>query len=87
MLLTPSTSASHKIPAGSFEHISYIVAVIRVSAQYGSHAWSTLLIPVNGGNYSGESTAGMPQRDDDWPLTRLPQHLVKTGGRLVKHAR
>jgi hypothetical protein len=29
----------------------------------------------------------MPERDDDCPLTRLQQHLVKTGGRLIKHAR
>lgn len=28
-----------------------------------------------------------PRRVDDWPLTRLQQHLVKTGGRLIKHAR
>jgi hypothetical protein len=27
------------------------------------------------------------QRDDDWLLTSLQQRLVKTGGRLVKHAR
>ena len=30
---------------------------------------------------------GMPERVDDSPLTRLQQHLVKAGGRLIKHAR
>jgi hypothetical protein len=29
----------------------------------------------------------VPRRIGDWSLTRLQQPLVKTGGRLVKHAR
>jgi hypothetical protein len=28
----------------------------------------------------------LPRRIDNWSLTSLPQQLVKTGGRLVKHA-
>ena len=30
---------------------------------------------------------GLPQRVQSWSLTSLQQRLVKTGGRLVKHAR
>ncbi len=30
---------------------------------------------------------GLPKRIDTWSLTSLQQRLVKTGGRLVKHAR
>jgi hypothetical protein len=29
----------------------------------------------------------MPRRIENWLLTSLQQRLVKTGGRLVKHAR
>jgi hypothetical protein len=29
----------------------------------------------------------LPQRIDHWSLTRVHPRLVKTGGRLVKHAR
>jgi len=29
----------------------------------------------------------LPQRIDHWSLTSLQQRLVKTGGRLIKHAR
>jgi Transposase DDE domain group 1 len=29
----------------------------------------------------------LPQRIDHWSLTRVQPRLVKTGGRLVKHAR
>jgi hypothetical protein len=29
----------------------------------------------------------LPKRIDRWSLTSLQQRLVKTGGRLVKHAR
>jgi hypothetical protein len=29
----------------------------------------------------------LPRRIDQWSLTSLQQRLVKTGGRLVKHAR
>ena len=29
----------------------------------------------------------LPRRIDSWSLTSLQQRLVKTGGRLVKHAR
>jgi hypothetical protein len=28
----------------------------------------------------------LPKRIENWSLTRLQQRLVKTGGRLVKHA-
>jgi hypothetical protein len=30
---------------------------------------------------------GLPHRIKSWSLTSLPQRLMKTGGRLVKHAR
>ena len=30
---------------------------------------------------------GLPQRVQSWSLTSLQQRLMKTGGRLVKHAR
>jgi len=30
---------------------------------------------------------GLPRRIDSWSLTSLQQRLVKTGGRLIKHAR
>ena len=30
---------------------------------------------------------GLPRRIDKWSLTSLQRRLVKTGGRLVKHAR
>jgi hypothetical protein len=30
---------------------------------------------------------GLPNRIENWSLTSLQQRLVKTGGRLVKHAR
>ncbi len=30
---------------------------------------------------------GLPQRIKSWWLTSLQQRLIKTGGRLVKHAR
>jgi hypothetical protein len=29
----------------------------------------------------------LPKRIDNWSVTSLPQRLVKTGGRLIKHAR
>jgi len=29
----------------------------------------------------------LPQRIGNWSLTSLQQRLVKTGGRLIKHAR
>ena len=29
----------------------------------------------------------LPARSDKWSLTSLQQQLVKTGGRLIKHAR
>jgi len=29
----------------------------------------------------------LPKRIDAWSLTSLQQRLVKTGGRLIKHAR
>ena len=29
----------------------------------------------------------LPKKIDGWPLTSVQQRLVKTGGRLVKHAR
>jgi hypothetical protein len=33
------------------------------------------------------ATAGAAAADRDWSLTSLQERLVKTGGRLVKHAR
>ncbi len=32
-------------------------------------------------------TAALPKKIGNWSLTSLQQRLVKTGGRLVKHAR
>jgi hypothetical protein len=29
----------------------------------------------------------LPKKIENWSLTSLPQRLVKTGGRLIKHAR
>ena len=29
----------------------------------------------------------LPRKIGNWPLTSLQQRLVKTGGRLIKHAR
>ncbi len=29
----------------------------------------------------------LPRRIDGWPLTSFEQRLLKTGGRLIKHAR
>jgi hypothetical protein len=29
----------------------------------------------------------LPKRIDNWSLTSLQQRLVKTGGRLIRHAR
>jgi hypothetical protein len=29
----------------------------------------------------------LPKRIEQWSLTRVQQRLVKTGGRLIKHAR
>jgi hypothetical protein len=34
-----------------------------------------------------KSSLGQTKRIDHWSLTSLQQRLVKTGGRLVKHAR
>ncbi len=38
---------------------------------------------------SGENSCALalPKRIENWSLTSLQQRLVKTGGRLVKHAR
>ena len=33
------------------------------------------------------AAVGAPARIDSWSLTSLQQRLVKTGGRLLKHAR
>ena len=35
----------------------------------------------------GGGRLALPKRIDKWSLTSLQQRLVKTGGRLVKHAR
>ena len=35
----------------------------------------------------GRLELAMPRRIDTWSLTSLQQRLMKTGGRLVKHAR
>jgi hypothetical protein len=43
------------------------------------------VIAYNLGNLRGR--LAVPKRIGDWSLTSLPQRLVKTGGRLVKHAR
>jgi hypothetical protein len=36
---------------------------------------------------SNEVRLWLPKRIDGWSLTSLQQRLVKTGGRLIKHAR
>jgi len=33
------------------------------------------------------AAASLPQRIENWSLTSLQQQLVKTGDRLIKHAR
>jgi hypothetical protein len=33
------------------------------------------------------AAAGVPMRVATWSLTNLQQRLVKSGGRLIKHAR
>ena len=35
----------------------------------------------------GRPSLALPKRIDNWSLASLQQRLVKTGGRLVKHAR
>jgi len=49
-----------------------------------SAAWLSL-IAYNLGNLWRRLV--LPKRIDNWSLTSLQQRLVKTGGRLVKHAR
>ncbi len=48
--------------------------------------WSADVIP-DGQRFLIAFPAELPQRIDSWSLTSVRQHLVKTGGRLVKHAR
>jgi hypothetical protein len=36
---------------------------------------------------SNQVRLALPKRIENWSLTSLQQRLVKTGGRLVKHAR
>jgi hypothetical protein len=43
------------------------------------------LLAYNLGNPWGRLV--LPKRIDAWSLTSLQQRLVKTGGRLIKHAR
>jgi hypothetical protein len=43
------------------------------------------LIAYNLGNLWGR--LALPKKIENWSLTSLQQRLVKTGGRLVKHAR
>jgi len=45
---------------------------LKVAFQGSRHLWRRLVLP---------------RRIDSWSLTSLQQRLVKTGGRLVKHAR
>ena len=47
--------------------------------------WWLSLIAYNLGNLWRRLV--LPQRIENWSLTSLQQRLVKTGGRLVKHAR
>ena len=37
--------------------------------------------------WSAATRLGLPSRIKSWPLTSLQHRLMKTGGRLVKHAR
>ncbi len=48
------------------------------------HLWLSI-IAYNLGNLRRRLV--LPQRIANWSLTSLQQRLVKTGGRLVKHAR
>jgi hypothetical protein len=43
--------------------------------------------PVAKDGRQGWGTPTLPKRIKNWSLTSLQQRLVKTGGRLVKHAR
>ncbi len=39
------------------------------------------------GTFATPRLLGLPRKVKSWSLTSLQQRLVKTGGRLVKHAR
>ena len=43
--------------------------------------------PVAKDGRQGCGTPALPKRIENWSLTSLQRRLVKTGGRLVKHAR
>lgn len=58
-----------------------------MSVQCGSQGWSKLLIPIKGGNYSGGPTWECRRGSTIGSLTSRQPRLVKTGGRLIKHAR
>ena len=47
--------------------------------------WRGTLIAYNLGNLWRRLV--LPKRIDNWSLTSLQQRLVKSGGRLIKHAR
>jgi hypothetical protein len=44
-------------------------------------------VAIGAGKRSARLPLVLPRRIDGWSLTSLQQRLVKTGGRLVKHAR
>jgi hypothetical protein len=45
------------------------------------------VIAYNLGNPSADGRLVLPKKIEKWSLTSLQQRLVKTGGRLLKHAR
>ena len=52
-------------------------ALSQLNLSPGSYTSPTVLAPVG---------LALPQRIGNWSLTSLQQRLVKTGGRLVRHA-
>ena len=62
-------------------------------AQYAATRWSTtpwrtaILTYIPGQQRRKRPRASIPARVANWSLTSLQPRLVKTGGRLVKHAR
>ena len=61
----------------------------------GAQPWNPVLddpllilsLPVSAQRNLGDLWRPLPGRIDTWPLASLQQHPVRTGGRLVQHAR
>ena len=63
-----------------------MMALLSYHRSRGNEVWLCLSIPAyNLGNLWRR--LALPASISDWYLTRLQRRLVKTGGRLVKHAR